>query len=63
MEVAVATLSVVICLALASLLVVQDSGGVAPAHSRWPVAVVAVEGALWLAVAAIAAPTLWDLLT
>jgi hypothetical protein len=63
MEVAVATLSVVICLALAVVLAVRDAGGVPPAPSRWRVVIAGVEGALWLAVAVVAAPTLWELLT
>jgi hypothetical protein len=63
MEVAVATLGVMICLALAGVLVVRDSGGVPPPPSRWRVVTTLIEGVLWIAVAVFVAPALWELVT
>jgi UPF0716 family protein affecting phage T7 exclusion len=63
MEVVVATLSVIICLALAGLLLIRDSGAGRLAQNRWRTGMLAVEGALWLAAAVVVAPTLWDLLS
>jgi hypothetical protein len=62
MEIAVATLSVVICLALAGLMAIRDSGATVGGN-RWRIAAVAVEGALCLAAVVVVAPTLWGLLS
>jgi hypothetical protein len=62
MEMDVATLSVVICLALAGLLIHRDSGAM-PGQNPWRTGVLVVEAALWIAAATVVAPTLWKLLT
>jgi hypothetical protein len=63
LEAAVTVLAALICLAVAGLAMVRDCGGVPAAPSQWRTPVAVAEGALWMAVATVAAPQLWGLLT
>jgi hypothetical protein len=58
----VAAVSVVLCLVLASLMIVRDAGK-APSAGRWSIGLALLECLLWITAALVVAPTLWGLLS